>query len=303
MTAGQKQFHSGFVTIVGRPNVGKSTLLNSLIGEKISIVSKTPQTTRYQIRGILNDKNGQIVFIDTPGMHAFSGRLVRQLNTIAKKAFIGIDLILYVVDTCRRPGEEERRVVTLLQNQPAEIIMALNKIDRGEGYSQEYVSLWEAESRGRKKIIYYIPVSALTKKNIELLKQKILENLPPGEPFYPAGEATDFPLKLRIADLIREKLFESLQDELPHDIAVMAENIEEKEKITVVDAVVYVKRFSQKKIVIGKNGAMAKKIGTAARKDIEEVLGRKVYLQLWVKVVPDWHNKVRLLKELGYWYR
>lgn len=301
-----EHFKSGFVALIGRPNVGKSTLLNALIGNKISIVSPIPQTTRHQIRGILNLESAQIVFVDTPGVHSFHDSLTTHLNTIARGSVEGCDLLLYIVDVSRMIGKEEESVMEFLLSQPAKIIMVLNKIDLKKQYVHEYVQFWQAglarKNRKESGVIFYIPVSALTGKNIDELKGAILENLPNQPPFYDIGTVTDFPLKFRMADIIREKLFLAMQEELPHSLAVEIEDIEEKEKVTVIKSLIYVNRISQKKIVVGEKGNILKAVGQASRLEIEAIIGKKVFLELWVKVLPDWGNKTRVLKELGYWW-
>ncbi|UCC95360.1 MAG: GTPase Era [Candidatus Omnitrophota bacterium] len=304
---------SGFVAMLGRPNVGKSTLLNSLVGNKISIVSAVPQTTRYQIRGILNVQNpqekgkpAQIVFVDTPGIHSFKDTLVSHLNTIAKRSLEGCDLILYVVDISRRVGKEELVITELLTSQKTKVIMVLNKIDLGKAGLNEYVNLWRETIKRKKRysdpLVHYLPLSAKTGKNIDVLKEAIVENLPLGPLFYELDMRTDFPLKFRIADIIREKLFLHLKKELPHSLAVEVEEIDEERIPPYIKANIYVNRPSQKKIVIGQNGAMIKNIGQQARQDIEKIYNRKVYVDIWVKVMEDWQRKTRILKELGYWW-
>jgi len=222
------RFKSGFVAIVGRPNVGKSTLLNSLIEEKISIVSSIPQTTRHQIKGILNAKDYQIVFVDTPGVHSFEDKLTLHLNKIAKSSLEGCDLVLYVVDTSREPGLEEKNLLNFLINQDIKVLMILNKTDLGIKFFNDYVNLWKENTEKTKKdpLIYYIPCSAKLQKNIEEVKKALVENLPQGMPFYDKECFTDFPQKFRVADIIREKLFLNLQEELPHSVAVEVESQE-----------------------------------------------------------------------------
>ncbi len=299
-----ENFKSGFVTIIGRPNSGKSTILNYLVGNKISIVSPIPQTTRHQIRAILNIPGAQIVFVDTPGIHRPEYNLAGQLNSIAKASMDGCDLVLYVVDVSRKTGQEEEAIMDFLTNQRIRIVMAMNKIDLGDKHIEEYVKLWKDKLTLKNitsdPVIYYLPVSAKTGKNMDVLLQSLVENLPIQPSFYDDQTPTDFPLKFRIADSIREKLFLNLHKELPHSIAVEVEEIKEKARITYVRAIIYVNRPSQKKIVIGTKGEILKEAGSMARQDIERIIGRKVYLELWVKVVEDWQSKTRILKELGY---
>jgi GTP-binding protein Era len=299
-------FKSGFVTILGRPNVGKSTLLNALLGSKVSIVSNIPQTTRYQIRGILNLENAQIVFVDTPGIHSFKKELVSHLNTVAKKSIESIEAILYVVDVSRSIGREEAAVMEFIARSQSKIIMALNKIDLGMEFLNQYIDAWQKLLKEKNietnPISYYIPISAKKGKNLDRLVEAILELLPNQAPFYDPGCLSDFPLSFRVADVIREKLFLNLKEELPHSVAVEVAQIEDKRDVIYVGANIYVNRDSQKGIIIGRGGELLKRIGTLARKEIEDILKKRIYLELRVKVLKDWQKKLRILKELGYWY-
>ncbi len=306
----KSDFKSGFVAILGRPNVGKSSLLNALVGNKISIVSPIPQTTRHQVRGILNLKDAQIVFVDTPGLHGFSDTLTEHLNTIARHSLEGCDLIIYVVDVTRAPGPEEKNVLRVLAQQDIKVIMALNKMDLGSPHLNDYVALWQNDvesHKGKDFLLFYIPVSAKTGKNVDELLKVILEKLPQQVPFYDTETQTDFPIEFRVADCVREKLFLKLHDELPHSIAVEVEKIQKARTkqgaaITRISVVIYVNRDSQKRIIIGAKGEMLKDVGSAARQDLEKIMGEKVFLEIWVKVVADWQEKPRILKELGYWW-
>lgn len=299
-----ENFKSGFVSIVGRPNVGKSTLLNALLGTKVSIVSSVPQTTRYKIRGILNRENAQVVFMDTPGMHLMNEELVRKLNTVAKSSFSDVELILYVVDVSRRVGREELSIMQSLLNSRNKIIMVLNKVDLGTKYLRQYIEIWRQvfvkKGLSVDPIRQYIPVSAADNQHLDKLLELILELLPVQPAFYEPGMATDFPLKFRIADIIREKLFLNLKEELPHDLAVVIEELEDKKDIFRIIAVIYVKSKSQKVIVIGKGASFVKNIGILARKDLEDILGKQVYLELKVENLNDWPKNPRILQELGY---
>jgi len=304
MTDRETLFKSGFVSIVGRPNVGKSTLLNALLGRKISIVSSVPQTTRHQIRGVLNLDQAQIVFVDTPGIHSYKKHLVTHLNVVAKKSVSGIEALLYVVDVSRPIGKEEKALMNFVAGSRLPVIMALNKTDLGPGLINEYMSAWKQfltdSGFDEDPVKYFIPVSALTGKSLKQLITALLEVLPVQPAFYGKDDVTDFPLTFRIADVIREKLFVNLREELPHSLAVEIEKVEEKEKVTVVYALIYVSHVSQKKIVVGNKGALLKEVGTAARKDLQDIFKKKVFLDLRVKVVRDWQNKPRILQELGY---
>lgn len=299
----KKSFKSGFVAVLGRPNTGKSTLINRLISAKVSIVSPIPQTTRHQIRGILNTDEAQIVFVDTPGLHSFKDKLSSHLNTIAKRSLEGCDLVIYMVDTTRRLGKEEEALAQILSRQDLKTIMVLNKIDKGVKYLNDYIDLWKQKTEKKKdSLIYYIPVSARTGRNVDKLKEVLLENIPFGDPYYDKDTSTDFPLKFRIADIIREKLFLQLKKEIPHSIAVSVSQIEDRSKKLYLGVNIYVKRSSQKKIVIGKDGSVLKRVGSFSRKEIEAICNKKVFLDIWVKVMEDWQESPRVLKELGYWW-
>jgi len=290
---------------MGRPNVGKSTLINTLLKEKISIVSSVPQTTRFRIRGVLTTDSFQIVFVDTPGLHLFKDNLASYLNNIAKKGIEDTDVILYLVDVTRSIGKEELEIMKFLLNcSYSPIIMGLNKIDLGCDFLNQYIKIWEELVEENKKvnpIKFYIPISAKTGKNLDRLINTLVDFLPQQEfLFYPQKETTDFPLNFRISEVIREKLLYSLKEEIPHQCAVVVDEVREKEKITYIHAYIYVNRVSQKKIIIGKDASFIKKIGVEARADLESLLRKKVYLELDVKVIKDWQKKIRILKELGY---
>ena len=297
------EFKCGFVILVGRPNSGKSSILNALLGQKVSIVSRVPQTTRHQIRGILDLKGAQAVFVDTPGMHSFKDELTVCLNNVAAGALQDCELILYAADSSRAVGPEEEKVMDSILRRPAKTIMALNKIDLGGRFTDDYVAAWKAKIAAKSipdPVISFLPLSAKTGKNLDVLRGLIAENLPVGPAFYEPGTVTDFPVKMRCADIIREKLFCVLRDELPHSIAVEIEEIAKRKKLTYIKAAIYVERDSQKKIVIGKNAAILKQAGIEARRDLEIVLGTKVYLDLGVKVEPGWQKSPRILQNLGY---
>ena len=295
------KFKSGFVTIAGRPNVGKSTLLNALLKQKVSIISKVPQTTRYLIRGILNLEDAQIIFVDTPGIHLFRGKLFSSLNELAFQSLEGVELVLYVVDVSRPPFREEEIVMNNLALQKIPLIMALNKIDLSREYLNEYIEIWKRKTNQRLfPLKYFLPISALRGDNLNKLIDLIVELLPRGEPYYDNKTLTDFPLPYRVADVIREKVCLLLKEELPHSTAVVIEEIDEKEDLVKILGSILVSRVSQKKIIIGEKARMIKEIGTQARKDLEIIFSKKVFLELWVKVEKDWQDRPRILKELGY---
>jgi len=295
------KFKSGFAVILGRPNVGKSTLLNTLLKQKVSIISNVPQTTRYVIRGVLNLNQAQIVFVDTPGIHLFRGKLFSNLNELTFKSLKDIELVLYLVDVSRPPFKEEDLIMNNLVKKKIPMIMALNKIDISKKYIGNYIEMWKEKTKGKLlPLKYFIPISALRGDNLNKLLDLMIELLPEGLPYYDKENITDFPLSYRAADIIREKICLFLKEEIPHNTAVLVGEINEEENIVKILANILVSKPSQKKIIIGQEGSMIKKIGTSARKDLELLFSKKVFLELWVKVEKDWQNKPRVLKELGY---
>lgn len=291
---------SGVVAIVGRSNVGKSTLLNRFVGEKVAIVSSSPQTTRNQIRAILNDKRGQIVFIDTPGMHVVRHALDRAMISAINDSLAGSDVILHLADTSRKPGAEEEMVIKKLSSLQQPVILGLNKMDLGGRYSKAYLDEWQKAGRKNEGGIIPVSLSASEGLGVEELLSEIYERLPCGEPFYPEDILTDFPRQLTIQEIIREKLLSCLREELPFSIAVLAnEIVERSEKLTFVRATILVERDSQKGIVIGKSGKILRDIGQAARKELESIYEKKFYLELWVKINKDWKKDKELLRQIG----
>ncbi len=300
----KENFKSGFIAVLGRPNVGKSSLVNALIGSKISIISPIPQTTRHQIKAILNTKDAQLVFVDTPGVHSFRDKLTSHLNVVAKNSIEGCDLILYVVDVVRKIGKEEEKIIDIVVNSKVKTIMVLNKVDLGIKYLNDYVDLWRqrSEAEPKENLLYYMPTSAIKGTNIDELRKILIEYTPTAHPFYEKDATTDFPLKFRIADIIREKLFLTLKKEIPHSLAVEVESIENRKRKKYIVVNIYVQRPSQKKIVVGRKGEKLKEIGSLARGEIEDIFNKKVFLDIWVKVFSDWQKSPRVLKELGYWW-
>lgn len=294
----------GVVAIVGRTNTGKSTLLNNILGKKVAIVSKIPQTTRNIIRGILTEKSGQIVFVDTPGIHKPKHRLGKYMNILAEDSAGGADLIIHLVDSSERVGEEEEMVVHYLKAASAPIVLALNKIDLGGKFVPEYLKLWE-EKKGKTvqelgDALIVIPISALKGTNIDRLLEVLFSHLPEGPELYPQGVISDFPERLTYADIIREKLFECMREELPYSIGVLVDEIAERsKKLTYIRADILVERDSQKAMVIGAQGKVMKNVGSLARKELEGALGRKVYLELNVKVRQGWRQDTEILRQMG----
>jgi len=295
---------SGIAAIVGRTNTGKSTLLNKVLGRQAAIVSNVPQTTRNIVRGILNEERGQIVFVDTPGIHKPRHRLGKYMNILAEDSARGADVIIHLADSSEAVGEEERMVVKDISQFKAPIIIALNKIDLGGKYVPEYLKLWE-EQKGKpiselSGKLTVVPVSALKGANIDRLLGVLFSCLSEGPLLYPEDMVLDFPERLFYADIIREKLFRSMRQEVPHSIAVLVEEIiPRSEKLTYIRAVVYVERPSQKGIIIGEKGKTLKNIGSLARQDLEKQSGKKVYLELEVKVKENWKEDEALLRQMG----
>ncbi|MDE1921058.1 MAG: GTPase Era [Candidatus Omnitrophica bacterium] len=300
-----RKLKSGMVAIVGRPNVGKSTLLNCLLGEKVSIVSDVPQTTRRQIRGIYTDHRGQIVFIDTPGLHSGRDKLDKYMSRASTGSIDGTDVVIHLVDASEKTGPEERQVVGRLDACGKPIIVGLNKVDVTKGkFVPEYIKLWE-DLRGmpvtEMKDMTLLPLSALKGTNVKKLVDLLFELMPAGPLLYPEDVLTDFPKRMAMADLVREKLFLLMREEVPHSIAVIIESVRPKRgKVLQIRAAILVERESQKEIVIGRGGAVLKQVGTEARRDLEELVGQKVFLELFVKTKPDWRDDYSALEEMGY---
>jgi GTP-binding protein Era len=300
-----KILKSGMVAIVGRPNVGKSTLLNAILGEKVSIVSDVPQTTRYQIRGIHTDERGQIVFIDTPGIHAGRDKLDKYMDRASLGSIDSVDAVIHMVDASEKTGLEEKHVISRLQKCGKPIIVGLNKIDITKGkFVPEYIQLWE-EVRGvpisEMKDLVLLPLSALKGTNVKKLIDLLFEQMPQGPFLYPEDTITDFPKRMAMADLIREKLFLLMREEIPHSIAVIIEGVQPKRgNVLHIRAAILVERESQKEIVIGKAGAILKQVGSQARKDLEELVGGKVFLELFVKARSNWREDYSTLEDMGF---
>ena len=291
-------FKSGFVALVGRPNAGKSTLLNHLVGEQIAAVSNKPQTTRHKIRGIVTDQQGQIVFIDTPGVHKPGYQLNRRMMASVQDALLSVDLLVLMRDAAVSTGNGDRYVLDLVKKAEKPAILVLNKTDKIR-QKEKLLPLIEFYSSEHdfKEII---PVSALKGEEVNTLLAAIRENLPVGEPIYNEEEMTDQPLRTLVAEMVREQILRTTGDEIPYVTAVITEKFDESDPSTTrIYCAIYVERTSQKKIVIGKRGSRISKIGAEARKRIEALVGNKVYLELFVKVVKDWRNDDRKLNELG----
>ncbi len=293
------------VAIVGRPNVGKSTLLNALLGEKVSIVSNVPQTTRHQIRGIYTDGRGQIVFIDTPGLHLGRDALDKHMNRVSAGSVDGVDCVIHLVDASEHVGQEERHVVSQLKDCGKPVIVGLNKVDVTKGkYVPDYIRLWE-DVRGKTMTempdLVLFPLSALKGTNVAKLIDFVFEYLPEGPMLYPEDTIPDLPRRMAMADIIREKLFRVMREEVPHSIAVIIEKAQpRKGKTLYVQALILVERDSQKEIVIGKKGDVLKTAGIEARPELEELCGGKVFLEMFVKTRRRWRDDPEMLEEMGY---
>lgn len=290
-------FHSGFIAIVGRPNVGKSTFLNRVIGQKIAIMSDKPQTTRNKIQGVYTTKDAQIVFIDTPGIHKPQNKLGDFMMESALSALKEVDAVLFMVNATEHRGAGDNFIIDQLKNVDKPIYLLINKID--EISPDDIMPIIEQYKNALDfKDVY--PISALQGNNVPELINTLIKELPNGPQYYPADEVTDHPERFVISELIREKVLELTRQEIPHSTAVVIESIKTEESLLRIRATIIVERDGQKGIVIGKGGSMLKKIGTLARKDIENMMGNKVFLELWVKVEPHWRDKANLLNSYGY---
>lgn len=293
-------FKSGFVSIIGRPNVGKSTLLNLLTGEKIAIMSDKPQTTRHAIRTIVTKDDFQIVFVDTPGMHKPKNKLGEYMMNTALGTLTDVDVVLYLVEaTDRMIGPGDTAIISSLPKSGTPVILAINKIDLIE--KQDVLPLIDLYSKAFP-FEEIIPISASYGKTADIVFPILKKYLPEGEKLYPDDMLTDQPEKVLVQELIREKMLNLLNEEVPHGIGieVISYKVNEQKKLLEIDANIYCEKESHKGIVIGKGGAMLKRIGTYARQDIEKLTDMKVFLRLWVKVKDDWRNNDFMLNELGY---
>lgn len=288
----------GYVALIGRPNVGKSTLMKHLLKQKISITSRKPQTTRHRIFGINTTDAGQAIYMDTPGMHADQKKaLNRQLNRIADTTLLGVNVIVWLIDGLAFQ-EYDEVIFEKLKQAGLPVILAVNKIDRVVDKDKVFAFFAAAQERFPFHAIF--PISALKRIHLDELESSIMELLPAGELIYSADQITDRPEKFLVAEIIREKLIRRLSAELPYELTVEIERYEELDNISKIYAIIWIERTSQKSIIIGTEGEMLKKVGTDARIDIERLIGQKVFLQLWVKVKKGWSDNERALQSLGY---
>ncbi len=300
----EEQFKSGYIAILGRPNVGKSTLLNSLLGTKVAIVTSKPQTTRHRIVGIKHVENGQIIFLDTPGIHKEKFELNRYMNEIAYSVIPDADIILFVLDAKQGLTSGDKQILERIKKEKrsdTSVFVVINKIDKVQ--KEELLPLIEEISNEFPFVKEIIPICATKGTNLDRLLNLLISYLPEGPQYYGREMVTDMPLEQFISEIIREKVMNVTKDEIPHAIAVNVVNIERGKKnpnMLVIDADIYVEKESQKPIVIGKGGQRLKKIGSFAREELESILGKKIYLRLWVKVKEGWRSKQSVLRQLGY---
>ncbi|KAA9026346.1 GTPase Era [Niallia endozanthoxylica] len=295
----QPVFKSGFISIIGRPNVGKSTFINRVIGQKIAIMSDKPQTTRNKVQGVLTTSDTQYIFIDTPGIHKPKHKLGDFMMKVAQNTLKEVDLILFMVNAEEGFGRGEEFIIEKFQSVKTPIFLIINKIDRI--HPDKLLTVIETYKE-KYPFAEIIPISALEGNNVETLLEQVKTYLPEGPMYYPADQVTDHPERFIVAELIREKALHLTREEIPHSLAVVIEKMERKQNQDLVHvmATIIVERDSQKGIVIGKQGKMLKEIGKRARVDIENLLGTKVFLELWVKVQKDWRNKASQLRDYGF---
>ena len=288
---------SGFVSLIGRPNVGKSTLLNSIIGKKVAITSNKPQTTRNMIQGIYNEEDTQIVFVDTPGIHKPNHKLGKYLNKQAYYSIDDVDVILFLVDASASLGGGDKYILEKLKDANKPVILIINKIDK---LTKDEILVKINSYKDLYEFSEIIPVSALKKDNVKTVVNVLKKYLPDSVRFYGEDDITNKPMHFLISEIVREKVFNLTEEEVPHSITCYVENIDNKKESVNINVVIVVDRDSLKRIIIGSRGSKIKEIGTLARKDIENLLGKKVYLELFVKVVKKWRDKERYLNEFGF---
>lgn len=299
MDNGNAKYKSGFVALIGRPNVGKSTLMNQLIGQKIAITSNKPQTTRNRIQTVYTSDEGQIVFLDTPGIHKAKNRLGEYMVNVAERTLKDVDVIVWLVEPTNYVGAGEQRIAETLKKVKTPVVLVINKVDT---VKNEEILQFIDTYRKIYDFAEIVPVSALKGKNTDELLKVLYQYLPYGDPFYDEDTVTDQPMRQIVAEFIREKALRILEDEIPHGIAVSIDRMKERPSgdIMDIDATIICERDSHKGIIIGKQGAMLKKIGSAARYEIEDMLEMKANLKLWVKVKKEWRDSDFLIKNYGY---
>ncbi|MGD6804116.1 GTPase Era [Rossellomorea vietnamensis] len=295
----QQVYKSGFISIIGRPNVGKSTFLNRVIGQKIAIMSDKPQTTRNKVQGVYTTNDSQMIFIDTPGIHKPKHKLGDFMMKIAQNTLREVDIVLFMINAEEGYGRGDEFIIEKLKGVKTPVFLVLNKID--QLHPDDILPLIE-QYNALHDFAAVVPISALEGNNVETLVSVIRKELPEGPQYYPADQVTDHPERFIVSELIREKALHLTREEIPHSLAVVIEKISTRDNGNVIDvmATIVVERDSQKGIIIGKQGGMLKEIGKRARVDIENLLGSKVYLELWVKVQKDWRNKLSNLRDFGF---
>jgi len=293
-------FVSGFIAVIGRPNVGKSTLINSFLGQKVLIVSPKPQTTRDRIQAVLTTEEGQLIFLDTPGIHKSRNKLGDYMVKAARSSIKDVDLVLFIVEATASPGPGDSQIAGYLREVQADtpVFLVVNKIDLLQKELAEKQLALYSQLIDFNKVF---AVSALTRENMDVLLQEIMQLMPPGPQYFPPEMITDRPEEFLIGEIIREKIIICTREEIPYSVAVEISRVWQREDgLIMVEAVIFIERDSQKRIIIGKNGDMLKLIGVEARKDLERFLGKHLYLNLWVKVKKNWRQKENILRQLGY---
>ncbi len=295
----QDSHRTGTIAVLGKPNAGKSTLVNALVGSKVAIVSHKPQTTRTHLRGILTRPDGQLIFVDTPGTHRARSRLNREMMGAVEQALMGVDLFYLVIDSACEPDEGDEIALQLARNSGMPGLLVLNKVDSIK--RSRLLPLIE-DYRARGQFDEYIPVSALKRDNLDTLISETLKRLPPGPPLFPGDEFTDQPVRFMAAEIVREQVFHETHQEIPYNTAVLVEMFEQEENLARIHATILVERDGQKGIVLGARGSRIKRIGTRAREEIEKLLGCRVYLELFVKVRADWHERASVRGMIDWRY-
>ena len=298
MSAPEPEFRSGYVSILGRPNAGKSTLLNALMGTKVAIVSEKPQTTRASIQGVLNTDAAQIIFVDTPGIHESNTLINRRMMETVRDALTDRDVLLYLADATAGFGEKDAQALDVLRKVSAPALLILTKIDRIQD-KRLLLPLIE-QYKAAREFDEYIPVSSITGEGLDRVRAEIVKRLPEGPAFFPPDYLTDQPERFLAAELIREKVLRATRQEVPHAVAVLIDQWTETPKLTRIAATIFVERPGQKAIVIGANGATLKKIGTLARQEMESIFSRKIFLELFVKVQKDWRENPEFLRAIDW---
>ncbi|MCA0986082.1 GTPase Era [Guptibacillus algicola] len=295
----KETFKSGFVSIVGRPNVGKSTLLNQVIGQKIAIMSDKAQTTRNKVQGVYTSNDSQVVFIDTPGIHKPKHKLGDFMIKMAQSSLNEVDLILFVINAEEGYGAGDQYIIERLQNVESPVFLVINKID--QVHPDKLFPLIDFY-KDKYSFAEIVPISALQGNNVNTLLDQVIGYMEEGPQYYPSDHVTDHPERFIVSELVREKVLHLTREEIPHSVTVVTEQMKQREGSDVIDihVTVVVERSSQKGIIIGKQGKLLKEIGKRARKDIEALLGSRVYMEIWVKVVKDWRNKSTSLRDYGY---